>query len=290
MLPLLSTSLSLFVYIAFCGKYGLSLGIPLRPNRAIQKSILMSLEGKTGFLFDKDQNNYLTSILRKSIDSCKLCIGEGSKLIEVEFPANRKNDLSLGETLDTNRQFTRQFVNAFDSYGKDLWILFPDKKECFLAREKWGEDLPFTMTSIEGLLENNPPSIPELMIIVNPGFSVDEWINIPKLDRGVPMIIINGNLDRLRNGYYPWFIYPALTKVTKEFYSKAVQAVFLSPIAVGGSRLGAWLTRVYPGKWEVLVRGATEYDIVSSYDKEPEAKVAWGLAKKKFLEKTGQMF
>lgn len=289
-MPLFAAALNLFACIAFGGKYGLSLSMPTRPTRAMQKSITMSLEGKTGFLFDKDQNTYLTSILRKSVESCKLCIEEGSNLIEVEFPANRKNDLSLGETLDTNRQFTRQFANAFESYGKDLWILFPDKKECFLAREKWGEDLPFTMTSIEGLLENNPASIPGLMMIVNPGFSVDEWINIPKLDRGVPMIIINGNLDRLRNGYYPWFIYPALTKVTKEFYSKAVQAVFLSPIAVGGSRLGAWLTRVYPGKWEVLVKGATEYDVVSSYDKEPVAKVAWELAKKKYLEKTGQMF
>ena len=261
-----------------------------KPKVGARNKLKMSLEGKTGFLFDRDQNSYLNSILRKSVDSCKLCIEEGTKLIEVEFPANRKNDLSLGETLDTNRQFTRQFANAFASYEKDLWILFPDKKECFLAREKWGTDLPFTMTSIEGLMQNSPDASPLLMIIVNPGFSVDEWINIPKLDKGVPMIIINGNLDRLRNGYYPWFIYPGLTKVTKEFYSNAVQALFLSPIAVGGSRLGAWLTRVYPGKWEVLVKGTTEYDVVSVSDAEPQAKVAWNIAKKSFLERTGQMF
>ena len=261
-----------------------------KPKIGMRSTIYMSLEGKTGFLYDTDQNLYLNSILRKSIDSCKLCIQEGVKLIEIEFPANRKNDLSLGETLDTNRLFTRNFANAFASYEKDLWILFPDKKECFLAQQKWGADLPFTMTSIEGLLEYQPESIPQLMVIVNPGFSVDEWINIPKLDKGVPMIIINGNLDRLRNGYYPWFIYPGLTKVTKEFYCNSVQALFLSPIAVGGSRLGAWLTRVYPGKWEVLVKGSNAYDVVSVTDVEPEAKVAWNIAKKSFLERTGQMF
>jgi Domain of unknown function (DUF1995) len=278
------------LFLIFCSYEGYGYGLGTRMG-CYRRTMSMSLQGKTGFLFDKDQNTYLTAILRKSVESCKLCIEEGSKLIELEFPANRKNDLSLGETLDTNRQFTRQFVEAFASYGKDLWILFPDKKECFLAREKWGkEELFFTMTSIEALLEKNAPSIPQLMVIINPGFSVDEWINIPKLDRGVPMIIINGNLDRLRNGYYPWFIYPALTKVTKEFYSKAVQAVFLSPIAVGGSRLGAWLTRIYPGQWEVLVKGSTEYDVVSVSDKEPEAKVAWQIAKKNFLERTGQMF
>jgi hypothetical protein len=95
----------------------------------LQQNVLsMSLKGRTGFLFDMDQNTYLTSILRKSIDSCNLCLEEGKKLIELEFPANRKNDLSLGETLDTNRAFTRQFINAFDKYGKDLWIIWPDKK------------------------------------------------------------------------------------------------------------------------------------------------------------------
>jgi hypothetical protein len=100
-----------------------------RGCRRVQHNVpSMSLKGKTGFLFDMDQNTYLTSILRKSIDSCNLCLNEGKKLIELEFPANRKNDLSLGETLDTNRAFTRQFINAFDKYGKDLWIIWPDKK------------------------------------------------------------------------------------------------------------------------------------------------------------------
>jgi hypothetical protein len=77
--------------------------------------------------------------------------------------------------------------------------------------------------------------------LLTTGFSVDEWINIPKIDRGAPIIIINGNLDRLRNGYYPWFIYPTLTKVTKEYYVNTVQAVYLSPIAVGGARLGIFV-------------------------------------------------
>jgi hypothetical protein len=129
-----------------------------------------------------------------------------------------------------------------------------------------------------------------ILKLFHTGFSVDEWINIPKIDKGSPIIIINGNLDRLRNGYYPWFIYPALTKVTKEYYVNTVQAVYLSPIAVGGARLGAWLTRIYPGKWEILVKGTSEYEVISESEKEPEAKVAWNMAKKSYLEKTGQMF
>lgn len=40
----------------------------------------------------------------------------------------------------------------------------------------------------------------------------------------------------------------------------------------------------------MLVKTSTEYEIVSTTDKEPVAKVAWEIAKKKYLENTGQMF
>lgn len=158
--------------------------------------------------------------------------------------------------------------------------------------EKWGGDESnyFTLTSIESLIKNNPDIVPKILVVVNPGFSVDEWINIPKIDRGVPIVIINGNLDRLRNGYYPWFIYPALTKVSKEYYSTYTPALFLQPIAVGGDRMGAWMTKIYPNKWEIFVKGDKEYNSISISDTEPEPKVAWNLAKKKYLEYTGQMF
>lgn len=41
-----------------------------------------------------------------------------------------------------------------------------------MAKEKWGEDLPFTMTSIEGLMQNNPSDVPQLMMIINPGIQI----------------------------------------------------------------------------------------------------------------------
>jgi hypothetical protein len=100
-------------------------------------------------------------------------------------------------------------------------------------------------------------------------------------------VVINGNLDRLRNGYYPGIFYPGLARVSKEFYSRAEQALYLSPIAVGGVRFGAWLARAAPGPWEVLVRGPNGYDVVQSTDKEPPAKNAWALAKKAFQERNG---
>jgi hypothetical protein len=40
----------------------------------------------------------------------------------------------------------------------------------------------------------------------------------------------------------------------------------------------------------IVFQGDGEYDVISESEKEPEAKVAWNMAKKSYLEKTGQMF
>lgn len=255
-----------------------------------RQSLYMSLDGKTSFLVDKDQNTYLSNIQRRAVAGTKRCLSEGKMLIEIEFPANRKSDLSLGETQDTNRQFVLQFVKEFSNEGKDLWVAFPDKKETFLARSKWGEQLPFTLTSIEGLMQAKPEIAPKLLLFVNPGFNIAEWIDIPKVVAQAgnpPVVIINGNLDRLRNGYYPSIFYPGLSKVSTQYYATATQACFLSPIAVGGNRLGAWLARVYPGQWEVLVRNKDGYDLIQTSENEPKATQAWNLAKKAFFEING---
>jgi len=34
-------------------------------------------------------------------------------------------------------------------------------------------------------------------------FNIDEMLDMEKMDRGVPTIVVNGNLDRVRSGYYP---------------------------------------------------------------------------------------
>ena len=179
------------------------------------------------FLSSPDQTLYLSSILRRSVDSCKLCLKNDCRLIEIEFPANRKSDLSVTETLDTNRRFAREFAQSFSSLGKRLWMVFPDRKEASLAKKSFGENLPFTLTSIEGAQTAPQDQRPELILAINPGFNVEEWIELSRVPREAPMVVINGNLDRLRNGYYPSLFYPGLAKVSKEFYAKATQALFL---------------------------------------------------------------
>ena len=46
-----------------------------------------------------------------------------------------------------------------------------------------------------------PSFRPLPQVVVTPGFNVQEYINIEKIQRpGVPMVVVNGNLDRIRGG------------------------------------------------------------------------------------------
>jgi hypothetical protein len=100
------------------------------------------------------------------------------------------------ESLDTNRLFTRELVKKFSSYGEDLWVLFPDSGELNLAVQAWGAT-EFTMTSISGADKQiKSGASPALMVVVNPGFNVEEWIQLAKIETPASIIIINGNLDR----------------------------------------------------------------------------------------------
>jgi hypothetical protein len=274
----------------------------------------MSLEGKAGFLGDRSEDVYVKNVLRRSLDAAKSCLKDEKKLIEIEFPGTRRSDPSYGQTFDNARDFTREFLKdrEFADIGKDLWVLFPEPNECTLAKKSWG-NVPFTITSIAGALSEQADSAssPKIIICIAPGFNVEEWIDLAKIEdkrmqEGAALIVINGNLDRLRNGFYPGLFYPKIASVGKTFYNRFEQALYFSPVAVCGDRLGAWTAKLYNSKWEVLVKSNSQeieitdsrgtnkpsvnYDVVSSSEIEPKPKSTWDLASKIYKSRTGKMF
>lgn len=45
------------------------------------------------------------------------------------------------------------------------------------------------------------------------GYNIEEFLDLEKLGKqrpSAPMVIINGNLDRVKSGYYPPIFYPQL--------------------------------------------------------------------------------
>lgn len=52
---------------------------------------------------------------------------------------------------------------------------------------------------------------------------MEDWINVEQIhdnNADGSTIIVNGALDKVRDGYYPAVFFPALAQTTKRFYAK----------------------------------------------------------------------
>eukprot|EP01035_Chromulina_nebulosa_P017210 gene17210-22731_t len=123
---------------------------------------------------------------------------------------------------------------------------------------------------------------------MNNGFNIDEYIKIASIypsDDNVK-IIINGNINRLRNGYYPGIFYPKLSQVSKSFYSKSVQAMTLSSLSLQGNKLASWQVRVYPNDYElVMLKSNQQVEVVYKSNKEIDPMQLWKIANELYNNK-----
>lgn len=201
-------------------------------TRTQRSYALFNGRGGYDYLANADSNNYIQNILRRSIDSTKTCVQADCKNIEVAFPESRKNDISVTESLNINRAFAFEYTTIiareFQCTKNDIWLIFPDKGEATLGIKEWDRisdtSTPFTLASIDTAYaqlqamsansEGGGGDFPRFLVSVNPGFNVEEWILLAELGEKLKvqseetvLIVINGNLDRLRNGYYPSFFF-----------------------------------------------------------------------------------
>ena len=95
----------------------------------------------------------------------------------------------------------------------------------------------------------------DLIVIAYPSFNPNEMISVRELydadPKKRPIVVINGELDRIRTGYYPGIFYPKLIGAMKDFLPKFDQALYLHNYK--GSK-GGVLYRVYPEPWQVFTR------------------------------------
>ncbi len=107
---------------------------------------------------------------------------------------------------------------------------------------------------IEGENGNSPPNL-NLVIQPGNGGPVEDWINCEKIHLASPqtvMVIVNGALDKVRDGYYPGVFFPKLAATVDRFYNKFESAFYLKPISDKG--VYGWLFRVYPEPWQVVLQ------------------------------------
>ena len=62
---------------------------------------------------------------------------------------------------------------------------------------------------------------------------------------GVPMLCLNGALDKVTSGYYSNLLNPQLGACAERFYSRFEQVYYLKPLGSGRG----WLFRVYGEPW-----------------------------------------
>lgn len=118
------------------------------------------------------------------------------------------------------------------------------------------ENMLGDLSALDDISRDSPPS---LHLVCQPGNGgpVEDWINCELLHNACPSdstvtLIVNGALDKVRDGYYPGVFFPKLAATVDRFYRKAETILYMKPISDRG--LYGWLYRVYPEPWQVILQ------------------------------------
>ena len=137
-------------------------------------------------------------------------------------------------------------------------------------QKAWGSTLAETLNKWQGgdgiladssSLDELTLSEDRLQLVCQPGNGgpVEDWINVERLHRAagprVTTCVVNGALDKVRDGYYPAVVFPALA-ATVPFYRQCEPVFVLKPISDKG--VYGWLFRVYPEPWQVILQTAQQ--------------------------------
>lgn len=209
---------------------------------------------------------------QQATDAALAAVSAGHNLIELSFPAvPRIATAALNQLLDANRAYAKQFLFACRPRltTANLYAVFQEPAEARLAAKAYGPDMPFDICSLPKKDTQIPSFVSSksdgLIVVVQPGFNVDEWIAMERLEGSLPIVAINPDLDKVRGSYYPRLFYPNLHKVKDRFLSRFVEAYYLKPLSNGGT-----LYRCYPGEWKLFYSrrdGSTSE--VASYTQRP---------------------
>ncbi|KAF3447669.1 hypothetical protein FNV43_RR08372 [Rhamnella rubrinervis] len=115
----------------------------------------------------------------------------------------------------------------------------------------------------------------ELFLVAYPYFNVNEMLVVEELYKDAVMntnrklIIFNGELDRIRTGYYPPFFYPKLAALSKTLFPKMETVYYIHNFK---GRNGGVLFRCYPGPWKVLRKVRNKYICLHQQEAMPSLK------------------
>ncbi|KAE9613250.1 hypothetical protein Lal_00027346 [Lupinus albus] len=222
-----------------------------------------------------------TELLEQARVAVELAMKDNRQLMEIEFPtaglASVPGDGEGGIEMTESMQLIREFCDRFISSEKitRTRIFFPEASEVDFARKSVFSGASFKLDYLTkpsffqdfGFVEkvkmtDRVKAGDELFLVAYPYFNVNEMLVVEELYKEAvlnterKLIIFNGELDRIRSGYYPPFFYPKLATLTKTLLPMMETVYYIHNFK---GRNGGTLFRCYPEPWKVLRRVGNRY-------------------------------
>ncbi|XP_021768331.1 protein LOW PSII ACCUMULATION 3, chloroplastic-like [Chenopodium quinoa] len=235
-----------------------------------------------------------SELLRQAKEATEFAIKDNIQLMEIEFPTSGlqsvPGDGEGGTEMTESMQLIREFCDRLVAPEKATRtrIFFPEASEVkfartsvfegvslkldYLTKPSFLEDFGFG-TKVKMADRVRPED--ELFLVAYPYFNVNEMLVVEELYKEAvantsrKLIVFNGELDRIRSGYYPSFFYPKLAALTKTLLPKMETVYYIHNFK---GRNGGTLFRCYPGPWQVLRRTGNKYICVHQRETMPSLK------------------
>ncbi|KAL9328454.1 hypothetical protein ACSQ67_003457 [Phaseolus vulgaris] len=267
-----------------------------------------------------------SELLEQAKVAVNLAMKDNRQLMEIEFPTaglgSVPGDGEGGIEMTESMQLIREFCDRFVSPEKVtrtrivIFLFFPEANEVDFARQSVfsGSSLKLDYLTKPSFFEDfgfvekvkmsdRVKTEDELFLVAYPYFNVNEILVVEELYKEAvlntdrKLIIFNGELDRIRSGYYPPFFYPKLGALTKTFLPmmetvyyihnfkgrnggtlfRSAKLTSIGPIcwkATLSTVLGDEMEFLcYPGPWKVLRRvGTRKYVCLHQQNSMPSLK------------------
>ncbi|KAI4327990.1 hypothetical protein L6164_020390 [Bauhinia variegata] len=235
-----------------------------------------------------------TELLAQAKVAVELALKDNKQLMEIEFPTSGlgsvPGDGEGGIEMTESMLLIRQFCDCLISPEKATRsrIFFPEASEVKFARQSAFGGASFKLDYLTkpsffedfGFVEkvkmkDRVKPEDELFLVAYPYFNVNEMLVVEELYKEAVMnttrklIIFNGEIDRIRSGYYPPFFYPKLAALNKTLLSMMETVYYIHNFK---GKNGGTLFRCYPGRWKVLRRVRNKYICLHEQDVMPSLK------------------
>ncbi|XP_024639341.1 uncharacterized protein [Medicago truncatula] len=223
-----------------------------------------------------------SELLEQAKVAVELAMKDNKQLMEIEFPTagleSVPGDGEGGIEMTGSMQLIREFCDLSISAEKITRTRISafsgaSFKLDYLTKPSFFQDFGF----VEKVkMSDRVKAEDELFVVAYPYFNVNEMLVVEELYKEAvvnterKLIIFNGELDRIRSGYYPPFFYPKLAGLTKSFLP-SMETVYYIHNFKGRDR--GILFRCYPGPWKVLRRvGSSKFVCLHQQDTMPSLK------------------